>query len=218
MSCDYSLLNQVQNHGLNAETGEIYLHGYYIDDEQEPGIEYRMATNYVKNLHILKEKDVLVHMHTIGGNWHDGMGVYDAMTFSPNKITILGYASVSSMSTVILQAADSRVLMPNVEFMIHWGSVGVEGHSLVVQSNAEQNSKCNQRMLDIYTKKCAKGNFFKNNNKYKTPVSIKNFIRKNIDRKGDWYMTAEEAVDYGFADAVLGQKGYESIECLISKQ
>jgi ATP-dependent protease ClpP protease subunit len=73
-------------------------------------------------------------------------------------------------------------------------------------------------MLDIYTKKCAKGNFFKNNNKYKTPVSIKNFIRKNIDRKGDWYMTAEEAVDYGFADAVLGQKGYENIECLISKK
>ena len=43
-------------------------------------------------------------------------------------------------------------------------------------------------------------------------------LRKTVNQNGDWYLTAEEAVDYGFADAVLGQKGYKDIGCLISKK
>ena len=212
-------LNEIHNYNVNIKTGEIYLHGYHTDSPEEPGVEFRMATQFIKNLHILSnQKHILIHLHTIGGNWHDGIAIYDAVILAKTKTTMLGYGSVSSMSSVILQSAQTRVLMPNTEFMVHWGGMSVEGNSLAVESSAKQNKKSNETMLDIYAERCAEGNFFKNNNRYKTVSSVRNFIRKTINQNGDWYLTAEEAVDYGFADAVLGQKGYKDIGCLISKK
>ena len=99
----------VHDYGLCINSREIYLHSYIGESEDEPGVDYRMAVRFQKNLNILSrvsEEPILIHMHTIGGCWPDGMGIYDAIKFSPCHITILCYGSVSSMSSVILQSAD----------------------------------------------------------------------------------------------------------------
>lgn len=215
-----NLISEIHSYGLNQKTREIYLHGHYGEHDEEPGVEYRMATTFVKNLHYLQcqnDSEILVHMHTIGGNWHDGMGIYNAIQFSPCHITILAYASVSSMSSIVLQAADTRILMPDSEFMIHLGSLAVDGHSLTVESNAEQNKKSNDRMLDIYTEKCVFGGFFQQNYKSNLKNRTKKYLIDTINKKGDWYMSAAEAVDYGFADAVLGDSHYKDLNNVKSR-
>ena len=57
-------------------------------------------------------------------------------------------------------------------------------------------------MLDIYSNSCITGKFFQE--KYTKPdiKKIKHFISKKL-QEGDWYMTAEESVYYGFTDKVI---------------
>jgi len=192
----------------------LYLHSSYntsVDDE-EPGVEYRMATKFIKNIHILDEEsrsNVLVHMHTTGGNWTDGMAMFDTVIFSKSAFTILAYSMASSMSGIFLQCADRRVLMPNCEFMIHHGSIFLNANSLAVKSAVEMNEHYCKLMLQIFAKKAIMGPYFKNKNY--DHEKVVDFIDKKIKEYSDWYMTAEEAVNYGFADGILGQKGFESI-------
>ena len=217
---DETLKNDIHTYGLNTDTREIYLHGHYGQgEEEEPGIEFRMATTFIKNLHILQNKNnssILIHMHTIGGDWNDGMAIYNAISLSPCHITILGYANVCSMSSIILQAADTRLFMPDTDFMVHFGEMSAEGYSPSVVSGAEYEKKLTDRMLNIYADVCTHGKFFKENYKILTREKVKRYITRKIKSRGDWYLSAEEAVDMGFADGILGQKNYEDLNTIRS--
>lgn len=217
---DESLKNDIHTYGLNTTTREIYLHGHYGQgEEEEPGIEFRMATTFIKNLHILQNENnssILIHMHTIGGEWNDGMAIYNAISLSPCHITILGYANVCSMSSIILQAADTRLFMPDTDFMVHFGEMSAEGYSLSVVSGAEYERKLTDRMLDIYADVCTHGKFFKGHYQVLTREKVKRYITRKMKSRGDWYLSAEEAVDMGFADGILGHKNYEDLNTIRS--
>ena len=195
----------IHDYGINLNTREVYLHSYISDGEyEEPGVDYRMSVRFEKNMramNICSKKHILVHMHTVGGEWHDGMGIYDCITFSRSPVTILGYGHIGSMSSIILQAADKRILCPNSEFMIHYGSFGIESNSISAKSAVDWNERCNQLMLEIYSKKCKDSEKFKN-------VSLKKIVEtldSNMRNLQEWYMTAQEAVSFGFADGILGK-------------
>ena len=207
-------LNDLHSYGLDRELREIYLHGFYSHSEDEPGVDYRMATTFIKNLNHLSSKDesILVYMQTIGGNWHDGMAIFNSIESCPCFVSIIAYGSVSSMSSVILQSSDLRVLMPDVDFMVHFGSTSMDGNNLAVISAAEYEKRLNDRMLNIYAEKCMSGKFFKDQYKSLTKDKVKNYLAKMMKNKSDWYMSAEEAVYYGFADGILGSKSYKSIQ------
>lgn len=205
------LISEIHNHHINHLNREIYLHGY-IDADEEPGVDYRMATSFIKNLHILSlqnSQNILVHMHTIGGNWSDGMAIFNSIRLAKAPIIIIGYAQASSMSGIVFQAADKRVLMPDCEIMIHHGSITVEDTTMAAKSAIDQNEKNCQRMLEIFAERAISGKYFKER-KYSLRKTM-TFIDQKIRQSGDWYLSAEEAVYYGFADGILGQKGFESI-------
>jgi len=205
------LISEIHNHHINHLSREIYLHGY-ADAEEEPGVEYRMATSFVKNLHILDiqgSKNILVHMHTIGGNWSDGMAIFNAIQTSKSPITILAYAQASSMSGIVFQAADKRVLMPDCEIMIHHGSISLAETTTAAKSAIEQNEKYCRRMLQLFAERALVGKYFKER-KYYSVKRIMTFMDQKIKQTGDWYLMPEEAVYYGFADGIYGQKGFET--------
>lgn len=205
------LISEIHNHHINHLNREIYLHGY-VDAPEEPGVDYRMATSFVKNLHILElqsSQNILVHMHTIGGNWSDGMAIFNSIRLSKAPMTIVGYAQASSMSGIVFQAADKRVLMPDCEIMIHHGSLAVDDTTIAVKSAVDQNEKYCRRMLEIFAERAVVGKYFKDR-KYSLRKTM-TFIDSKIKQSGDWYLSAEEAVYYGFADGILGQKGFETI-------
>jgi ATP-dependent protease ClpP protease subunit len=209
------LVSQVHNYDLNPFTREIYLHSHYSSghSDEEGGIEYRMATQFVKNLHLLDQnnhENILVHLQSPGGDWIHGMAMYDAIEAANSCVNILAYGEVSSMSSILLQAAHRRIMMPSCEFMIHRGFLSLEGVATTVQTNAAWNKKTDMTMLQIYASRAVSGPFFRL--KDMTEGDVIKFIDQKIRKLGDWNLSAEEAVYYGLADGVLGCAGFESLE------
>lgn len=207
------LINDIHTNNINHHSREIYLHGHMDGfDEEEPGVDYRMATKFTKNIHILESqnyKNILIHMHTIGGSWSDGMAMFNIIRLIRSPVTILSYAQASSMSGVLLQAADKRVLLPDCEIMIHHGSLSIDDNTMAVKSAIDQNEKYTKRMLQIFAQRAIMGKYFVDRN-YGIKKTM-NFIDGKIRHNCDWYLDAEEAIYYGFADGILGQKGFENI-------
>lgn len=208
------LVYDVHNFSLNYNTREIYLHGSTAkDDDVEPGVEYRMATTFIKNFNILESQssdNILIRMHTVGGNWTDGMAIFNTIALSPAKSVMLAYAQASSMSGIILQAAHRRVMMPDTEYMIHHGSIYVENNSIAARSQIEMNNRSCRRMLAIFAQRCKDGKFFKD--RAYSEKQVIEYLNRKIKDKGDWYLDAEEALYYGLCDGIFGTKGYENIE------
>jgi ATP-dependent protease ClpP protease subunit len=146
------------------------------------------------------EGDIHVIMGTVGGEWNYGMGIYDAIKACRHKVIITAYAWARSMSSIILQAATERVLMPHCDFMIHYGTTSAEGHYLTVKSGMQYEERSEKIMLGIYAERCQHGNHFKMN--HMSVVDIIKFLDRKMRDKGDWWLSAHEAVQYGFADRV----------------
>jgi ATP-dependent protease ClpP protease subunit len=209
------LVNLVHNYDLNLATREIYLHSHYSSGhpDEEGGIEYRMATQFVKNLHLLdqiEDKNILVHLQSPGGDWGHGMAMFDAIEHAKSPITMLAYGEISSMSGIVFQAAHRRVMMPNCEFMVHRGFLYLEGVTTTVQSNAVWNKKTDRMMLHLYASRAWNGRFFREREMGEKQVM--KFIDNKIKKLGDWNLGAEEAVFYGLADGVFGELGFESLD------
>jgi len=207
-------LVSVHEYNVNIDTREIYLHGYYSSggEIEEPGVEYRMATAFVKNLNFLNTLNtnpIIIHQHTIGGNWNDGIAIYDAILMSKSVTIIVCYAEASSMSSITIQAASLRALMPNTEILIHQGTFGTCGIPSQIESAVERSKKVNQSALEIYARRCIHGKFFKD--KRMNQRDIIQYLKNKIQKHTDWFMTAEEAIFYGFADIVLNTKGIKDI-------
>jgi len=197
-----TILHDLHEYNINCETREIYLHGYIGSEEDEPGVDYRMAVRFEKNLMFLANNSkapITIHMHTIGGMWHDGMGMFDLIKAVDCETTIIGYAEVSSMSSVVMQAATRRLLMPNTRFMVHYGDMSIESNSVSVKSAVDENEKLNKLMLEIYSDRCSKGTRFKDFSK----TRVKKFLDTKMRHKQEWYMSADEAVECGFVDGIF---------------
>lgn len=209
------MVHQIHNYGLDLVAREVYLHSYHNAGQvdEEGGIEYRMATQVIKNLHLLdqlEEANILIHLQCPGGDWTHGMSIYDAIENSRSKVIMLAYGEVSSMSGVVLQAAAWRVMMPNCEFLVHRGFLTLEGIATTVQSNMVWNKKIDEKMLRLYAHRCVHGKYFKD--KKMNQEQVMGFIDRKIKRLGDWNLSAQEAIDFGLADCVFGSNEFETIK------
>ena len=114
------------------------------------------------------------------------------------------------MGSILFQAASKRVMTPNCELMIHRGFLVLEGVATTVQSNAVWTKKKDQMMLHLYAARACAGEFCRSRDM--TEQQTVKFIDDKIKKFGDWNLTAEEAVYYGFCDGVLGDPGFETLE------
>jgi ATP-dependent protease ClpP protease subunit len=210
-------LNDIHNFNINTKTREVFLHSC-LDGDEEGGVDYRSAVVFEKNiryLNTLSDESILVHMHLPGGDWQDCLGIYDTIRFSKAKIIILAYAKVESSSSVILQAAPLRVLMPNTNLMIHYGSFSIDAeHSKAAAAGINWNEQECDKMIDIFTDRCMQSEMAKLKNWKR--MMAKKHITSQLANKCDWILKAQEAVEYGFADGVLGDKKYSTIDSLKS--
>jgi len=204
---DKDLLYDLHNYGANIDTREIFLHNHYgSNDEDNPGVEYKMSNTFLKNIRALEiksDKPIVIHMQSVGGEWSDGMVIYDAISMCRCHVTIIAYGQAESMSSIIFQAADKRLITTNTYFMSHFGSSAAVGEYLSVQNLAKYEKYICDVMLDIYAGSCIGGKFFKD--KYgSSPETekVKTYLSRKL-KSGDWYITSEEAVYYGFADEII---------------
>lgn len=219
MSINHDLdLLSVHTYNVDTKNREIFLHSYISDYDEEPGVDYKSAVVFEKNmryLNLMSNDPILIHMHMPGGDWEDCLGIYDTIKHSKAKTIMLAYGKVQSASSVILQAPSIRVLMPNVTMMIHYGSISLDSeHSKAAASSLKWNERECDKMIDIFTERCMQGEMAKSKNWKK--MMAKKHIQSQLANQCDWILTAEEAVNYNFADGILGTKPYISIDSLKS--
>lgn len=201
-------LQDFHHYNIDPKNRTIFLHNYFGNTEDSnPGVEFKMANVFLKNIKFLEKisKDpITIYMNSIGGEWSDGMVIFDAIQLCKCHVTMVVYGQAESMSSIILQAADVRIMSPNSYFMPHYGSTDAHGEYLNVQKWVEFERHICKVMFEIYCSRCYKGKFFKE--KYggtkDTIPKVSNWLKKKL-KDGDWYMDANDAVYYGFADKIL---------------
>lgn len=208
------LLQDIHTWCIDVKAREVYLHSA-LESEEESGVEFRSAIMFEKNIRYLNQisnDPILVHMHLPGGVWEDCLAIYDTIKTSTSKIYMLAYGKVESASSIIFQAPHLRVLMPNTHILIHYGSLSIENEHKAAMSSLAWSEKESDKMIDIFTERCLKSPLAieKNWKKFIT----KKHIMSQLANKSDWILTAEEAIHYGFADGVLGDRRFPTIDKL----
>jgi ATP-dependent protease ClpP protease subunit len=209
-------VHEVHNYNIDIKNREVYLHSYMSESDDEGGVDFRSAIVFAKNirlLNIMSSEPILVHMHIPGGVWEDGLGIYDTIKYSKAKVSILAYAKVESASSIIFQAAHKRVLMPNTHTLIHYGSLSIDDEHRAAKSTFEWSEKESLKMINIFTDKCAESPLIKEKKNWNKYI-IKKHIMSQLANRSDWILDAEEAVHYGFADGVLGDRKFPNIDSL----
>lgn len=139
---------------LDVKNRTIYMGSMMQDWEGgESGVDNFMAEYFVKAMHVLESKgskEITIVMNNPGGDWFHGMAIFDSIKYAKSPCTIKVYGHAMSMGSIILQAGDKRILMPNSRFMIHYGYDGKYGHSKIFERWADEGKRINHDMENIY--------------------------------------------------------------------
>jgi len=176
-------------HNIHLPTRTIFITG-----DPEIGITNEMVASVIKNLHILdtmREGEINIKFNCDGGDVILGMAIYDAIAACKNFVRVTVYGHASSMGSIILQAADERIIAPNGIIMIHAGVVLYEGHPKMVDNWRDYNKKLDAKHEEIYLKRI----------KEKRPRFTKIKLQKLLEH--DTILTAEDAIKLGLADKIL---------------
>lgn len=210
------ILNDIHEHSCLIDTREIFLHSYISNVEEEPGIDYRMSIHLQKNLRFLEtinHDPILIHLYSEGGHINYSFAIYDSIRQCNSHVVILGYGCIASGGTIILQAADTRLLMPRACFMIHYGYADSGSLNSTAAISYMNRLKIDlDMMLDIYVQKCKDCTYFSN----QTPIKVRRFLERKIKGSSDFYMSSAETLKYGFIDGIVGQEPYNTLNNLLN--
>ena len=140
------------------------------------------------------KKDIHVYINSPGGSVSDGMAIYDTLNFLECNVVTYCIGMAASMSTVLLAAGTpgKRFALPNSRVMIHQPSGGAGGQTSDISIAAKEILRWRQTINEILSQHSGK--------------TIEQ-LEKDSDR--DYYMSAEEAKEYGLVDEVISQKPKE---------
>lgn len=135
-----------------------------------------------------KNKDIKLYLNTPGGSVTAGLAIYDTIQYVKPDVTTICVGLAASMGAVLLAAGTKgkRFALPNAEILLHQVMGGAEGQATDIKIRAEHILKVRDRINEILSKH--------------TNQSLKK-IEKDTDR--DYFMSAEEAKNYGLIDKVI---------------
>jgi len=133
-------------------------------------------------------KDINVYINSPGGAVTAGLAIYDTMRFVKPDVATYCVGQATSMAALLLSAGTKgkRHALPNSRIMIHqpWG--GIQGAAEDISRHAKEILKLRDKINEILA--------------YHTGQPLEK-IQKDTDR--DYFMSAEEAKDYGLVDVVI---------------
>ncbi len=137
------------------------------------------------------KKDIQIYINTPGGLVTGGLAIYDTMQYVKCPISTVCLGMAASMGAVLLGAGQKgkRFALPNAQIMLHQPIGGVTGQAIEIEITAKQIVKIKEKLNQILAKHT--GQPFEK-------------VEKDTDR--DFYLTAEEAKDYGLIDKVIEEK------------
>ena len=184
---------------LYIPTRTIYLGSATIDGE-ESGTSYRMFETAIKNLHILDNSGsgtINIIMDNPGGDYYRSKGIFGAIRGTKNFVRMMCYGMCMSAGSLILMAADERLMDPDCTFMMHYGHESYpEDHPLTHEKWVEFNKKQRTWMEDVYLSKI-------NDKRRKDKKKL--MSRKELQEmlKFDTILTAPECLSLGLIDRIV---------------
>jgi len=145
------------------------------------------------------DKDINLYINSPGGLAYAGMAIYDVMQHvRPDVSTICIGMGLSAAAMILCGGAPGkRLALPSAKIMIHQGTAGARGAPSDMEIHLREVLATTKRMAEIIAHHSGK------------PVDQ---VERDIDR--DYYMTAQEAKDYGLIDDVLGPRRGVSAEVI----
>ena len=134
------------------------------------------------------KKDISIYINSPGGSVTAGLAIYDTMQFLTCDVNTYCIGMAASMGAVLLAAGTKgkRFALPNSDIMIHQVSGGAQGQASDVERQVEFMFKLKKRLIKILAHHTGKDD-----------ETVK------VDSDRDYYMTAEEAKNYGLVDEVV---------------
>ncbi len=134
------------------------------------------------------EKDIQLYINTPGGSVTAGLAIYDTMKYVKCPVATICFGLAGSMGAVLLAAGEKgkRFALPNSEVLLHQVAGGAQGQASEIEITAKQIVKIKNKLNNILSEATNK------------PLDQ---IEKDTDR--DFYLTADEAKEYGLIDEVI---------------
>lgn len=140
------------------------------------------------------EKDINLYINSPGGSVTAGLGVYDTMQYVKPPITTICLGQAASMGAFLLTAGTKgkRYALPNARVMIHQPMGGFSGQATEIDIHAKEILKIRQRLNEIMAHHCNQ------------PLD-----RIEQDTERDYFMSGDEAKEYGLIDEVISRPPQE---------
>jgi len=134
------------------------------------------------------DKDIYLYLNSPGGIVTSGLAIYDTMQYVKPDVATICLGQAASMASLLLAAGaqGKRSALPNSRIMIHQPMGGFQGQASDIAIHAKEILKIKEKLNEIYTIHT------------KQPLEK---IEKDVDR--DYFMDAQEAVEYGLIDKVI---------------
>ena len=138
------------------------------------------------------EKDIYLYINSPGGVVTAGLAIYDTMQYIKPDVVTICMGQAASMGAVLLAAGakGKRFALPHARIMIHQPLGGFQGQATDIEIHAKEILRLKKMLNEILSKHTGK------------PVEE---IEKDTER--DYFMSAEEAKEYGLIDKVLTRRG-----------
>lgn len=137
------------------------------------------------------DKDISLYINSPGGSITAGMAIYDTMNYIKCDVSTICIGMAASMGAFLLAAGaeGKRYALPNSEIMIHQPLGGFKGQATDIDIHAKRILKIKETLNEILSKRTGQ------------PLEK---IKKDVER--DYFMSADEAKEYGLIDEVIVNK------------
>ncbi|MBR1718622.1 MAG: ATP-dependent Clp protease proteolytic subunit [Bacilli bacterium] len=136
----------------------------------------------------INNDDISIYINSPGGSVTAGMAIYDTMNFIKSDVSTICIGMAASMAAFLLSSGKKgkRYCLPNSEVMIHQPLGGAEGQATEIKIAAERILKLKDKL-----------------NKLLSNNTNQNIKKVSEDTERDYFLNAEEALNYGIVDEVL---------------
>ena len=134
------------------------------------------------------DKDVSIYINSPGGSVYAGLAIYDTMQFVKPDIQTICVGIAMSMGALLLAggAEGKRMALPNAKILIHQVSGGFQGQATDIEIAARETIALKRRLEEIISQH-----------------SGQNIEKVSKDMERDYFLTAQEADEYGIIDRVI---------------
>ena len=141
------------------------------------------------------DKDIAIYVNSPGGSVHAGLTVYDTIQFVKPDVQTICVGTALSMGALLLAggAKGKRMALPNAKILLHQVSGGFEGQATDIEIQAREVISVKRRLEEIIALHTGQ------------PLEK---VSKDMER--DYFLSADEAKEYGIIDRVIAHRGHDS--------